>query len=386
MTVDLDIDIDIAWAPGGGALPAGFLELPSAVYAADPNWIPEDPTATERAFGAGNGWFQSGEALCLSAPGQARLAVFRSPAMVIDDRAAAFFGFWETTGQPEVDAALFDRAVSWARDRGAVDLYGPIDFSTYQRYRLRTAAEPGAVTFPDEPYNPPGYPALLEGLGFERAYQYLTQIASLEELAPQLAVKREVARRVVAAGYRQEPLSTELWLAHLDELHGLIDATFAHNFAYTPLPTHVFRAKCGEPFVRRACPVTSSMTFDDAGRVAAFCLVYPHYGPLVVQAAGTGRVAVGDLSWDPHAGRLAAHGPRTMLVKTVGVHPAHRRTGISDASVLRAIERGLELGYARGAAATVRADNATRRFSAGLHDAERWYALYRRRLDRLGPG
>lgn len=367
-------------APGGGPLPRPFLDLPAAVYAADPMWIPEQPGAVAAAFSASNPWFQSGEAAVWVAPGTARLAVFRRPDLEIDGRPAAFFGYWETTGDQACNAELFDRAVAWARTRGAVDLYGPIHFSTYGRYRLRTAAEPGAVTFQDEPYNPAFYPELLGSLGFETAYTYLSQQSSADAMAGRRDEKRRLFESLTAAGYRQGPLTAEAWLDRLPELHALVDATFSGNFAYTPLSWEAFEANCGDAFVRRACPHTSSITLGPHGGVASFCLTYPHYGPIVTQGAGAARVPTGSLDYEAHWPTLSRHHPRGLLVKTLGVHPDHRRRGLSDAAVVYALDR-CEGRYEVAYAALVRSDNATRRFSGGGHAAERWYALYRRRVD-----
>ncbi len=367
-------------APGSGPVPAAFLELPRLVYADDPMWIPEDPGSVAAAFSAGNPWFATGEANLLTVPGETRMAVFHRPDLEIGGRKAAFFGYWETLGDAAANAAVFERAAGWAVAHGAQDLYGPIDFSTYGRYRLRTSAEPGAVTFQDEPYNPESYPGLLEGAGFEVVYTYLSQQSSPDAMTGRRDQKRQLFDSLRAAGYRHEPLSVPLWLDRLRELHALIDDTFSANFAYTPLSWETFQARCGAAFVRRACPHTSSITLAADGGVAAFCLTYPHYGPVITQGAGAARVPTGALDFETHWPAAESHNPRGLLVKTLGVHPDHRRRGLSDASVVYALDRALGR-YDTAYAALVRSDNATRRFSGGQHAAERWYALYRRRLD-----
>ncbi len=130
---------------------AGFLELPSGVYAGDPMWIPEDSEATRRAFSPDNVWFTRGSARTWCVPGSTRVAAFLGPDQRIDGERAAFFGYWETVDDVEVNRCLFASLVAWARDRGAKSVYGPINFNTYGLYRLRTEVEPGGVTFPGEP-------------------------------------------------------------------------------------------------------------------------------------------------------------------------------------------------------------------------------------------
>lgn len=364
---------------GGEGLPKGFLDLPPLIYADDPLWIPEEPRLVEAAFDNGNLWFERGRAFALVIPERARLAVFVDPAALIGARPAAFFGYWETVGDAETDAALFARAEGWARTRGALDLYGPINFTTYGNYRLRLSAEPGAIPFPGEPYNPPFYPDRLARLGFALRETYLTQVSPMS-VAREL---REARRRVAArAGgrYRIEALTPEVWLRHLGDMHRLADAIFGGSFAYTPLPYPAFERACGEAFIRRACPVTSVIAYGPNGEIAGLFLVYPHYGPLVVQGAGGGRVSVSELSFERHGPLLARSGYRAAVLKTVGVAPEHRHRGLMEAITVSALDRG-EGRYDHWLGALIRSDNPSRRFAEGKTPFERSYALYVKRLD-----
>ena len=364
---------------GRTGVPVGFCELAAQVYADDGQWIPEDPAAIATAFSEGNSWFQSGEAQAFLIPGKARAAAFISPEMVIDGVQAAFFGYWETTQDPEADALLMAEVEAWAKDQGAKVLYGPINFTTYGTYRLRVSAEPGARTFQAESYNPEGYSAVLEGLHFKTCQRYLVQISSHESVAAMAAPFRAVIDGFVAAGYRFEPLTPELWLGRMPELHGLVDRTFRHNFAYTPLPYAAFEKACGEAFVNKACPHSSVVALAPDDTIAGFSLIYPHYGPIITQSAGSARVRVGDLQFAEHAPRLKDATPRVGVAKTLATAPGHQAKGLMSAmgslGVLENTGR-----YDAWFAAMIRSDNPSRRYTKERHSAERWYALYDKAL------
>ncbi len=364
---------------GQAGVPDGFCELAQAVYAGDDQWIPEAPDAIAAAFSSGNSWFQKGRAQAFLLPDQARAAVFVSPEMVIDGERAAFFGYWETTQDAEADRQLMDAIEGWARDQGAAVLYGPINFTTYGTYRLRVSAEPGARTFQAESYNPEGYPGVLEGLGFETCQRYLVQASSTQSVLQMAEPFQVVIDQFRAAGYRFEPLTPELWLGRMEELHGLVDRTFKHNFAYTPLPYAAFEKACGEAFVNKACPHASVVVLGPAGDIAGFSLVYPHYGPVITQGAGEARVSVGDLHHATHAPLLEAAPPRVALVKTVATAPGHQEKGLMGAmgswGILETTER-----YDAWFAAMIRSDNPSRRYTKERHSHERWYGLYRKAL------
>jgi GNAT superfamily N-acetyltransferase len=361
-------------------LPPGFLDLPAAVYAGDPCWIPEDAAGLERAFDATNPWFERGSAQAWCTPGRARLAVFHDPLATADGTPVAFFGCWEVT-EEGADAELFARAERWARDRGARALFGPVNFSTFGRYRLRVAAETGALPFPDEPYNPTRYPAHLLDLGFTADQHYLTQMAPDTVAVAVRQMRHHKLQAVLDQGFRITALDHATWLDHLPQLYGVVDAMFRDNFAYTPLSQAAFEATCGPTFIRKACPRTSVACWAPDGSLAGFFLVFPHWGPLLVQGAGGPRLSAGELDYATHLPALQAAGPMGALSKTVGVAPAHRGAGLMTAMTLAMFERGHGL-YDMWYGAMIKVGNPSGRYADGHTTNERWYALFRKDLYR----
>ena len=363
---------------GTAGLHDAFVEITRAVYAADPLWIPEEEGPLRRAFTGANPWFTSGSAVTMCIPGRARLAVFHQHGCIVDGRAAAWFGYFESIDDRESAAMLLARAAEWARAQGAEVLYGPIDFNTFGRYRIRVSAEADAMPFPGEPYNPAYYADLLRGAGFTVAREYVTQIGRIRERP--LEAKRELANLVADAGYTIEPLDGATWLATLRELHRKADEIFADSFAYTPVSYGQFAAGYGASVARRLCARTSLLARDPTGELAGFLLVYPQYGPLAIQAAAGNRVAASELSYEKHDAALLAAGETMAVAKTVGVCPKHRGRGLMDALGATAIDRGVGR-YDRWAGAMIRADNPSRRFGAAHMEVERSYALYQLTLD-----
>jgi ribosomal protein S18 acetylase RimI-like enzyme len=362
---------------GQSGVDDAFVELPRRVYAGDPLWIPEDEDAVRQAFSRRHSWFACGRAITMCVPGRARLAVFRDPRCRVGGRETAFFGYWEQLKEPNAGDELFAAAEAWAREQGAEVLCGPVNFTTFGNYRLRTEAEPGGWPFLGEPYNPTWYPGALQRLGFAPIQEYVTQIGGER---PEIFTAQQTARdeMMEREGYRVETLDGPRWLALLPELHRATDEIFGDNFAYLPVPYESFAASYGESVARRLCPHSSLVAFDRDGALAGFLLAYPHYGPLVAQ--GGARIPLRDLSFEEHAPLLAREGHRTGVVKTVGVATAHRRRGLMSGLLVTAVERGRGR-YDRWFGALVRSDNYSRRFGLAQVDAERRYALYGKNLD-----
>lgn len=362
------------WQPGK-PLPAGFLDLPAQVYANDPWWMAEDRVAVSAQFSPDNSWFDEGEAWVGVIPGKARLAgFFRN--QQIDGESAAFFGYWEGMNDPAAHQRLFDALREWARQRGAKRIYGPINFTTFNAYRLRTDGfESGA--FPGEPWNPPYYADLLEQAGFDIRYRYLSTFSDTISViysikADYLRVKPQLEKAV-----RFEAMTPEFWMDNLDELYGFVDQVFGGNFAYTPISRESFSAACGKPFADRFCPRTSVLAQTHDGRIAGFFLVFPDYSPLLRQSANM-PVRPADITWAQHYPGLPH--PRLGLAKTGGVHPDFRSLGLFTAMGCELSLRAEGI-YDTLAGTLVREDNPSRQFAMRHGTARRHsYALYQASL------
>jgi GNAT superfamily N-acetyltransferase len=360
-----------------GAVPSAFLALPHAIYADDPNWIPEDPDTVRRSFSPDHDWFESGSAAGFYIPHRARLAVFRRASFSVDGRPTAFFGFWEQAGSGDETDELLREAEAWAREEGADVLYGPVDFNTSRRYRVRLSAEPDAQTFLGEPYNPPHYPMLLDDAGYQVVRRYLSQVGTRRAIRVQ--PKERVRDGVIASGYQLEPLSSETWRANVLELKQLADAIFAENFAFAPETLVTFVRGYAEGVAKRLCPRTSLLARGPDGDIVGFVLIYPQYAPLVAQSAGASRIDAAELSFEEHWPALERAGELTAIVRTIGVHPAHRARGVMDALMSEAVARGTRY-YDRWIGALIDESNWSRRFGASQTDHERSYALYAKEL------
>jgi len=358
-----------------GPPPEGFLELPQRVYQSDPQWIPEDPQAVIHAFSLENGWFANGRAAAWCVPGSARLAVFLPAGLVVSGRPAAFFGFFEQAGGGDA-ASLLAQAEAWARAAGVELLIGPVDFSTAHRYRLRLSAEAGAETFLGEPYNPPHYPALLEAAGYHIVRRYLSQVGAYRQAPGEH--KQAVHAGVLAAGYRFEPTAESDWLDHLAQFKALTDTIFAGNFGFTAEPLATYE-RGSRAAARRFCPRTSLLVRAPGGELVGFVTVYPQYARLVTQAAGAARISASDISYTQHWQRLERLGERTMVIRTIGVHPAHRSRGLMDALITELAKRARP-HYDRWIGALIEESNRSRRFGDALSDQQRSYALVAKEL------
>jgi GNAT superfamily N-acetyltransferase len=78
------------------------------------------------------------------------------------------FGFFETENDPEVAKALIDAASGWLWERGRERMLGPMDFTTNDELGLLIDGYDLAPMIL-EPWQPPYYKELLDGLGLRKA-------------------------------------------------------------------------------------------------------------------------------------------------------------------------------------------------------------------------
>jgi GNAT superfamily N-acetyltransferase len=164
-----------------------FIKLPFRLRRDDPEWIP--PLIYERRHFLDRGknpYFEHAEAEYFLAERDG-VVVGRITAQV-DRRWDEFrggsdgmFGFFDCENDPEVARALVDAAADWIRERGRDRMIGPMDFTTNDECGLLIEGydEPSMIL---EPWHPPYYRELLEGLGLGKAMDLLMWALVLGEL------------------------------------------------------------------------------------------------------------------------------------------------------------------------------------------------------------
>ena len=354
------------------SLPEAFVQLPYQIYQHDSHWLGEDENSLRAQFSAANTWFDDGKAWLGVIENQARVVGFVSDKQIVDEQKAAFFGFWESTDNLEANQTLFRALSAWAKENGATHLYGPINFSTFSANRIRVDAfEYGA--FLGEPWNPPYYSKLLNALGYEERYRYLSTFSPLDEIYEfvqniYLPIKPFVEQKFVF-----EAMTPEFWLENLPTMYSFVNNVFRENFAYTPIDYPTFERLCGANFANKFCPKSSILAKTLEGDIAGFFLVYPDYSELV-SPQNPHAINPNDIRYELHYPLLQQ--PRIALAKTVGVAKPYRAfnlfTSMSCELTMRC--KGL---YDTMCAPLMRSDNPSVSFAAKYGKSRlHHYALY----------
>jgi hypothetical protein len=151
-----------------------FVKVPFRLHRDQPQWVA--PLIFERMEFLDrkkNPWFEHGEAECFLAERDGE-AVGRITAH-LDRRwdehqggSDAMFGFFESSNDPEVAAALLGAAGEWARGKGRGRILGPMDFTTNDEIGILIEGYERRPMIL-EPWHPPHYRELIEAEGFAKA-------------------------------------------------------------------------------------------------------------------------------------------------------------------------------------------------------------------------
>jgi ribosomal protein S18 acetylase RimI-like enzyme len=353
----------------------GFLDLPSAIYRDDPNWIPEDRDAVGANLGPRSPWLPRGTVHTLCVPGRVRASLLRTRGLEVDGVATALFGHWESAGDPRAEALLMDGVRTLASGAGARRLMGPVNLSTDLLQCLRIGGDPAAIPYLGEPYNPPRYAAALRALGFTLYRRYVGLDLDASDARRLAARASALARGLAERGYRIEPLTAGSWLERRGDLRPLANDAFTSKLDLEPLTRAEFDAYFDRGWATRLDTAASLLAVGPDGRMAGYVLSAPHYGPLVAQGSGP-RIGIRDVAYARHAPILARTGNRATVVTSAAVGHEHRRAGLATALIGESARSALAQGSRRLLIGPMHSESHGLRVFHATQGTERCYGIY----------
>ena len=345
-----------------GQLPASFFELPKRLYADQPFAPAEDEAAIRHLFEQ-----EAAQHEIVIYTDHQHLRLVGLFPLVGE---GAYFGFWETTDNLALNAEAFAVLAADADWLGKGSIVGPLHFNTFQRYRLRLGAAPSWQQFDREPVNPPYYPRLLASLGFSPSLHFESRRVRAGAVPLAYQQKQPALDELARIPFDFISLTPATWPLLADELYQLVHEVFSQNPAYKAVPRAQFDALYNPAYAAWLCPHSSVLFRDRAsGRLAALSLCQPNYHSLSLPP---------DVApvFERDYPRLAR---KTLLVKTVGVHPDFRQRGLQDLLAAYAM-RSFQQYYEEAIFCLMRADNYSLRFTKDLPVETAHYALFEKSM------
>ena len=247
---------------------------------------------------------------------------------------------------------LLQHALDWHRKEGRDRVIGPMDGSSWHRYRLLTerGTEP---TFFLEPDNPDDWPRHFTDAGFVPLATYTSALNSdVNRIDPRSDQRRaELEHR----GITLRPIDVARFDVELAAIHELSLVAFARNFLYSPIGLQAFLASYN-PIRHHLVPELVLLAEQD-GQLVGFIFGIPD---LLESARGEAL--------------------RTAIVKSMAVHPAFGGHGLGGLLMDDCQRAARKLGFERVIHALMRETNRSRIISSRYGPTIRRYTLYEKLL------
>ena len=261
-------------------------------------------------------------------------------------------GHYESV-DPQSGTDLLRTAVQRLREQGADRILGPMNGSTWGRYRLALPPGPGdgdpEPPFLSEPWNPADYPLDFQAAGFRVGATY--ESAIVEDLAAPDPRRDELAERVRSRGATLRALDLGRFDDELRAIFELSRTAFAENLFYSPIEFEEFHARY-LPLRPLLDPEMVRLAEDADGRLLGFVFAFPD-----LLSAANGR-------------------PTRVVLKTLASAPEARGLGLGTFLTDEVRRVAHEKGYRSVIHALMQADNESVRISRHSARVFRRYALY----------
>jgi GNAT superfamily N-acetyltransferase len=324
-----------------------FIKLPFRLHRGTP-WVPPLITERRRFLDRGkNPFFDHADAEYFLAERDGH-AVGRITAQV-DERWTQYqggndgmFGFFESENDPEVARALVEAATEWLRARGRDRMLGPMDFTTNDECGLLVEGhelEPMIL----EPWHPPYYSELLEGLGATKVMDLLMWRLAMGELERgdqfhdliHQAATNAVEHGVVIREMRKRDLDAEI-----GRFMDVYNEAWGDNWGFVPITEEEvrFQPKILKPIL----DPNLAMIAERDGEVVGAALTLPDVNQVLARMNGR-LLPIG--WWRFLTGRGNIDRVRVLAL---GVKPRFQHLGVAAALYVRHVEVAPRVGQLWG--------------------------------------
>jgi ribosomal protein S18 acetylase RimI-like enzyme len=287
------------------------------------------------------------------------------------------FGLFDCVNDPAVAAALFEAATNWLRARGRDEIMGPIDYST--NYVCGLLVE--GFDFPPTlltTHNPPYYPALIEGLGFNKVIDfYAWWFSEPARAATRLRRLAASLKKRDAATIRQGNLKN--FRAEAGRLREIYNDAWKENWGFVPFTEKEFEFMAKE--LKQLVVPEFTLIAEVGDEPVGFILCVPDINVAFRKINGrltSYGLPIGLAKLLYHKSRI-----RTARLIALGVKPKYRRGGIAEMLVLRIIEDAMiKRGFTGELSMTLENNHLINRFLAAIGAKKyKTYRIYRRRIN-----
>lgn len=222
-----------------------FIRLPWNIYRGDPLWVPPLIADTKKLLNKSkNPFFEHSTADLFLARRNGEwvgriAAILNNNHNRFHGESTAFFGFFESMNDNAVASALLNQAERWAKDRGMVEIRGPMNYSTNDTVGLLVEGFDSSPVIM-MPYNPQYYAALMENSGYSKTMDlYAWHLETEKGLNPKII---RVGEKVLKdEGIQIRPLNMKRFSEDVSILQRIYNDAWSNNWGFVPMTDSEFQ-------------------------------------------------------------------------------------------------------------------------------------------------
>jgi hypothetical protein len=313
-----------------------FLEMPKAIYADDPNWVP--PLLFERLHHLDprkNPYFDHAEAAywiaCRHGRPVGRISAQADQAHIeLHDAATGHFGFLEAEDDPDVFQILLTTAENWLRERKLTRVLGPFTLSINDESGLLVEG------FETPPYlmmghGRPYYARRLEQQGYTKAKDLIAYAYDLST-EPPATIRAFIDKAKAENDLRFRPMDKRRFGAELSMIVDIFNDAWAGNWEFLPFsePEMRYLADNLKPLLRADDVAIAEI----GGEPVAMAVSLPNVNEAIADLGG--RLL--PFGWAKLVWRLKVRGTKSARMPLMGVRRQYQGTPLTAALMLGVID------------------------------------------------
>ncbi len=330
-----------------------FVKLPFAVYRDDPYWVSPLLSDLKKALTPGKNPFWSHAERRLFLAEKDGRPVGRICATVdfnynsFHKSSVGFFGYFESTNDPDATAALFDAAGRWCREKGMTLLYGPANPSLNDEAGLLIDGfdSPPQVKMS---YNPRDYISLIEGAGLTKVKDLHAYVIDAERPMPDRYVRViEMLKR--KPGLVVRPANLSRLRDELELNKEVYNDAWSDNWDFAPMTSEEL-----DDLARQLKPLIIPELIPFVlynGEIAAMSVALPDYNQVLRRLNGR-LLPFGWLKFLIYKGRI-----NQGRLWALGVKAKFRHMGFDSLLYYESLVAARKLGYKWGEVSWILEDN-----------------------------
>jgi GNAT superfamily N-acetyltransferase len=267
-----------------------FLDFPWRIYRDDPHWVPPLRMSQEALVGYKSHPFyddnraQTFLAWCDGEVVGRIAAILNQRHIDRHGERRGFFGFFESTDDLRVSAALFDAVRDWFAGQDIHALRGPVNPSISHETGLLIDGFDSSPTFLMT-YNPRYYARLIEGYGFRKCQDLFAYVGKVDQLpAIQRRYLEMVESMIATYGVRLRTLDTRNFRRDVEAFLDVFNRSLSNTWGFVPMTKAEIRRLSGELRLLMVPELAVAAEIDGQMIGAVFCM--PDYNPRIRQING----------------------------------------------------------------------------------------------------